>query len=194
MKFDNKYYDNWHDNKNPRLTNKIKYTTILKIIKKGPILDVGCGNCNFLEICKNKKLNAQGIDFSRKAVELARKKGFKVKIGDSEKIPFKDNSFATITLLDVLEHVYSPRKTLDEIYRVLKINGELVIVIPNTFSIRRLLSGPDKSKEHINKFDYFTIKPFIENCGFKIKSIQGLSRFPLGVFSDALLIKAEVIK
>lgn len=194
MKFTKNYYNNWYDNIDVTSTNKRKYDAVFKLIKKEPILDVGCGMGNFLKICKNKKLNAQGIDFSKKAVELARKKELKVKIGDAENIPFKNNLFATVTLLDTLEHVYSPRKTLEEIYRVLKSHGELIIVIPNTFSIRRIISGPDKSKAHINKFDVFTIKPFIENCGFKVKKIQGLSRLPLSIFSDALLIKAEVIK
>ena len=194
MKFDKKYYDVWHDNKDSDLTNKLKYEAVLNLIDKEPILDVGCGSCNFLKICKDENIEAQGIDFSKKAVELAKKEKLKVKIGDAEKIPFKNNIFATVTLLDVLEHVYSPRNALDEVHRVLKPQGELIIVIPNSFSIRTIILGPDKSEEHINKFDYFTIRPFIENCGFKVKKIQGLSRFPFGAFSSALLIKAEVIK
>lgn len=55
--------------------------------------------------------------------------------GRGEALPFAANSFDLITMYDVLEHVVSPRATLDECWRVLRPGGLLATVFPPYYDI-----------------------------------------------------------
>jgi 2-polyprenyl-3-methyl-5-hydroxy-6-metoxy-1,4-benzoquinol methylase len=57
-------------------------------------------------------------------------------IVDKEPLPFPDDSFDGVLFTEVLEHLlYDPRKLVDEIYRVMRPNGELVVSTPNVLRI-----------------------------------------------------------
>jgi len=74
--------------------------------------------------------------------------------------PFGNESFSTIFLLDVLEHLKHPEKTISECFRALKYNGTLFIAVPS----RR--SGYYRHKNHIQFFDK---KSLMELLGNKFK-------------------------
>lgn len=50
--------------------------------------------------------------------------------GDAQHLPFGDNSIDTVLLLDVLEHVDDDLRALDEVCRVIRANGQLLLSIP----------------------------------------------------------------
>jgi SAM-dependent methyltransferase len=51
--------------------------------------------------------------------------------GDAVALPFADNSFAVVTLFDVLEHILDDKKAISEALRVLKTGGFLMVSTPN---------------------------------------------------------------
>jgi SAM-dependent methyltransferase len=51
-------------------------------------------------------------------------------VGDIHNLPIEDNSIDAIICKAVLEHVHSPEKAIDEIYRVLKKNGKCLVYLP----------------------------------------------------------------
>lgn len=51
--------------------------------------------------------------------------------GDATTLPFTDNSFAAVTMFDVLEHISDDKKAISEALRVLKPEGFLLISTPN---------------------------------------------------------------
>jgi SAM-dependent methyltransferase len=48
-------------------------------------------------------------------------------VGDAHELPFEDESFERILCTEVLEHLHTPQKAIDEMYRVLKKGGELIL-------------------------------------------------------------------
>jgi len=86
---------------------------------KGHILDIGCGEGNYLI----KKWNdGIGVDvFPWDGVD---------KVIDTTKLPFDDESFDTVTMLAVINHIVQRKQVLDECYRVLKKNGRILMTIP----------------------------------------------------------------
>ena len=56
---------------------------ILKEVRKGPVLDAGCGNGNLLALLK-EKFEVEGFDISEVAVGLARKRGLKIGLANIE--------------------------------------------------------------------------------------------------------------
>ncbi|MBI3397102.1 class I SAM-dependent methyltransferase [Candidatus Woesebacteria bacterium] len=111
----------------------------------GPFLDIGSGKGELvLYLARNGK-RAFGIDYSKDAYEIATKnlsrENKKVKALTSYKIlditnlPYKNNFFECIFLLDVVEHL-TPKQlklTLKEIKRVLKTDGTVIIHTNNKY-------------------------------------------------------------
>lgn len=99
------------------------------------VLDFGCGKGVFVKdlLSINSSLKVTGVDISKTAISYARKKMPKTKfylITEGEKLPFKDKSFDFIFVLDVLLHVYDTELVFNELFRVLKPKGKLLITVP----------------------------------------------------------------
>lgn len=124
------------------------------------ILDLGCGDGFFLSQVNVKR--KVGLEMSTQAVNAAKKKRLDVRVFDFEtkKLPFKQNEFDVVTLLDVLEHTFDPRKPLNIAAQAGK---RIVITVPNfAFFVSRLqaLSGgvPTILGERKGHIFYFTRK------------------------------------
>ena len=97
----------------------------------GNLLDIGCGNGNYLVDENRKKIRwATGIDVDKNSVKK-NKCLDEIAIGNIEKLPFKNNSFDIVTSLWVLEHIKNPEEAVREVNRVLKPNGIFIFVTPN---------------------------------------------------------------
>lgn len=129
---DKKYFDNLNKH---FYKNINKYTSYLKekYFKDKKILDAGCGSGVMVDwISKRFDAEVSGIDLSPYAIKKAKKR-YKGKFfcGDLEKTNFKENSFDTILLFDVLEHIVYPKKVFRELKRILKPKGNIIIISPN---------------------------------------------------------------
>lgn len=101
------------------------------------VLDIGCGRgfyVNALASCEFIK-EIIGIDKNERYLEVARKnkidKRVKIMKGSVYAIPFKDNFFDLVICSEVLEHLKNESMALNEIKRVMKRNGELIITVPS---------------------------------------------------------------
>ena len=97
-------------------------------------LDFGCNKGLFLNKLKAKKIGRLvGVDISEEAVKKGRQLFPEleiIKIHETTPLPFDDASFSSITILDVLEHVYQQPELLAELNRVLKDGGKLIVTVP----------------------------------------------------------------
>src|SRR3989344_2947773 len=83
---------------------------ILKYVKHGPVLDIGCGNGNLLVLLKDK-FDVEGFDISEVAVKLARKRGLNIKLAGIEN--FKTSKkFKTILMIGLLVLTKNPESYL----------------------------------------------------------------------------------
>lgn len=160
----------------------IKFNFIKKKIdQKIKHLDIGCGPGTFIGLLK--KTESIGIDISKNQILYANKnysnkhKSFYV---FKKKIPLKDNSIDTISLIELIEHLNNLEleKLMLECMRVLKKNGKIVITTPNYFSLWPLLefilnfiSPISYEHQHINKFHEKKLKNFLKSQNLKIDKI-----------------------
>jgi demethylmenaquinone methyltransferase/2-methoxy-6-polyprenyl-1,4-benzoquinol methylase len=105
---------------------------VVKAIDPQPgerILDIACGTGTSSAALLRSGAEVVGLDFSPGMLEQARRKHRKVDFveGDAMKLPFGDNEFDAVTISFGLRNVAEPRIALDEMYRVLKPGGRLVI-------------------------------------------------------------------
>lgn len=100
--------------------------------RKGRLLDVGCGIGELLWAAKESGWDYVGIDPSKQFIEIAREKlGVEGKTTTLEDAGFSDNSFDIVTMGGIIEHLYSPLTTLDEVNRILRPDGWFWFDAPN---------------------------------------------------------------
>lgn len=136
------------------------YDVLVNEIQKsqsGKILDIGCGNGNLFTFLPDGKYELFGIDFSENMISEA-KKNCKTKVSfivaDAEKLPFDDNTFDIVVCNASFHHYIHPNIVLEEMNRVLKIGGKVLIgdpYIPKGIRgiINALLRFSDSGDYHI---------------------------------------------
>jgi SAM-dependent methyltransferase len=100
------------------------------------ILDIGCGRGEFLYLCARNGGIVIGLDYSPAAIRiLSGRKYSNVTIiqASATMLPFRDNVFDKVVMLDFVEHVAPDdlRKCLEDVGKVLKPRGQLLIHTPN---------------------------------------------------------------
>lgn len=120
----------YHFIKGIALKNKLHL--IHSLSSKGTLLDIGAGTGEFLLICKKNGWQVTGIEPSDKAKAIAQKKGIHIETALGL---LPDHSFDVITMWHVLEHVPDLNHQLDELKRLLKPNGTIIIAVPNFNSL-----------------------------------------------------------
>ncbi len=107
---------------------------------EGNRLDVGTGTGEVLLRSQNRGLRV-GIDLSLEMLRLARSKckACKFLVADAENMPFKDNTFGSISLSLVYRHLLDRRAFLKEARRTLSKGGELAMLDINRFALTPLL-------------------------------------------------------
>lgn len=109
------------------------------------VLDVGCGNGYVLSHYARHGAEVVGVDLTRTAVELSRKRfalgglsGEFVEV-DGNALPFPDAHFDIVCSMGVLHHIADPRPMVDEIFRVLKPGGRLIVMLYHRYSWKNLV-------------------------------------------------------
>jgi len=101
---------------------------ICKITKDSTVLDVGWGLSSVLHFVEGKRFGVDSLaDDYLKMYDYP--EGITVKKGFGEYLPFSDNYFDVVFCSNALDHVTSPKKTMNEIYRVLKNIGHFVLTV-----------------------------------------------------------------
>lgn len=124
-------------------------------VKEKKVLDVGAGDGLITSL-----LGAKGIEFEPEGVRLAQEKGVDVIQGDAYKLPFEDNSFEAVTMIDVLEHLKHPQKALKEARRVAPI---LYVQTPSLHD-----DGKIHTRYHVQEWTPVSLTEFVQSCGYKL--------------------------
>lgn len=103
------------------------------------VLDFGCGDGTTIGTWLAAHAGSYtGVDISAAATAEARRLGLDARVvGLDDRLPFADSSFDLVTCVEVLEHMFAPQLTLEEIKRVLRPGGQVFITVPNAAYWRR---------------------------------------------------------
>ncbi|WP_299119368.1 class I SAM-dependent methyltransferase [uncultured Tenacibaculum sp.] len=113
--------------KNYTLKKKLKLINSFNTESK-TILDVGAGTGDFLKVCKENNWEIKGVEPSDKARKIAEEKSIKLR---EEITEIKNTTFDVITLWHVLEHIPNLVEYTNQLKKLLKPNGVLIIAVPN---------------------------------------------------------------
>ena len=173
--------------------NKWTMAKFLNFIS-GEILEVGCGIGNFTnELTKYGKVWA--IDINKNYIDQLKKmSGVEVGLGDIEKGEyfFTKKQFDTIICLNVLEHIQNDNQACENLYKLLKKDGILILLVP-THSF--LYGEIDKNIGHFRRYERNKIINKLKSIGFSILKIRRLNILgALGWFIAGKILKRSTVE
>ncbi|BAU11722.1 type 11 methyltransferase [Leptolyngbya sp. NIES-3755] len=163
----------------PLLEPVLRWLRLRRVIAEIPehsiVLDVGCGRkAAFLKAIAPRIQQGYGVDF--KVAEFQTDKLTAIQVHLGEELPFADASFDVVTMLAVLEHIEHEQAILQEIHRVLKPGGKLVLTVPSIWaqpvleflSYRLRIVDEAEIRDHKRYYDRQTLKRvLIQVAGFE---------------------------
>lgn len=115
----------------------------IRFSKKQRYLDIGSGVGGALLYCNGRGVSCVGFDISDRAIRLSQNilpPSIRTLVADGEHLPFPGNFFDIVSSLGVLEHFNDPGQGIREIARVLKRDGQALLVVPNSYWIMNRLN------------------------------------------------------
>lgn len=114
---------------------------VIPYVPNGRVLDVGCASGEYLLRLKSIGWQCQGVDFSPKAVAIAREHGLDVFLGGLLDVGFESSSFDFVTAHHYIEHIPNPDEIMAEMGRITKPGGTILIRTPNSEALGRRWFG-----------------------------------------------------
>lgn len=155
----------------PTLVHHLNYEIAEQYIREKKVLDVGCWTGQFEKLAIKSVKQIVGLDPDSAAIVYAKENNPKVKfvIGEAGHLPFPSNSFDTVVFSEVIEHL--PQNTeaqaLNEIKRVLKPKGILILATPNKHLLSILLDPAFFLSGH-RHYSLKQLQSLVEQSGFQI--------------------------
>ena len=209
--------NNYYEGKKGYGISKRRLSAILFLlgdIKDKKIIDIGCGNGYLGKVLKEKKAVVHGCDISNDAVNQAEKELDKAFQFDVSSNNFKkiEKKYDIIINTELIEHLLQPEKFLENLKKILKPDGFIVLTTPNflMWSNRiKMFFGKFEYREtgfwdrgHIHFFTYYSLKKTLKNLGYKIVEEKNipyrcpkiLAKIIPGLFVFQMVFKIELEK
>lgn len=156
----------------------------------GRLLDLGCGNGEFMLHARNVGWQVVGADLDPKAVRAARSNGLNVYEGGIDVFGSDSQQFDAITLSHVIEHVYDPVETLRSCRRLLRTGGWIWIDTPNIEAIGHDRFGADwrglEPPRHLVIFARKSLIRSLKEAGFSDISDSPYRPLCAGMFAASM--------
>ncbi len=165
-----------------------KYSLIKNLSQKyfkENILDVGCGRMPYRKLLEEHNINYTGVDIAN---DVYQKENTPDYFWDGKTLPFENDIFQNAMLIEILEHVPDTKNILNEVYRILKKDGYLLITVPFLWNLHDI-----PHDEY--RFTPYAIKRVLVESNFEIISIEAFGGWKASLASMiALFIKRSPLK
>ncbi len=156
------------------------YQHYLTIYAKGKLIDLGCGNVPFYSLYKNLATEIICVDWPN----TAHKNSYLDFECDLNKpLPIAENTFDTIIISEVLEHISNPELTWSEMARILKPDGKIILSVPFLYKIH-------EAPHDYFRYTEFALKNFAQKNHLKVlelKTFGGLPEVLTDIFAKKII-------
>jgi 2-polyprenyl-3-methyl-5-hydroxy-6-metoxy-1,4-benzoquinol methylase len=159
--------------------------------KEVRVMDLGCGNGSVTELLSRRGYSVVGVDPSEDGVHFAREKYRDLQIDRGsayDALAEKYGQFDFVVSLEVVEHVYSPRKFAATAYNLLNPGGTAIISTPyHGYWKNMALAVTGKwdrhftalwDHGHIKFWSFNTLRALLEEAGFQDIQFRRVGRIP----------------
>ena len=137
---------------------------------RGRILDIGCGNGQFLKLCDDVAFSPYGLEIVKYETESLEKNGipcFNGYLNDFVVYNCGEKKFDTVSCFEVFEHITDHLTFLDNIKNVLVPSGNLVMSVPNR-NRTILFSDDDVPEGHLTRWSVKSLENILDKAGFRV--------------------------
>lgn len=181
-KFDGDYYDYFTPDKFMLEEIRRRYQEFHNLGRfkvTDAILEIGSGGGFAQEILKRVQSNYFPLDIPVRNLKIIKGKCslpvFPV-ASDAHNLPFKERSFDSVIMAEVLEHLSSPEIVLSEVRRILKDQGTLLVSVPYkekiTYQICIHCNKPTPTHSHLHSFDTENLSQLMKTTGFRTVKVS----------------------
>jgi 2-polyprenyl-3-methyl-5-hydroxy-6-metoxy-1,4-benzoquinol methylase len=161
-------------------------------IRRGALLDLGCGRGLFLRVMQRAGFLTWGTELDEASARAARQSGSRVATGALVDGHFEAGQFDVITAWHAFEHFRDPDVVLRECHRILRPGGALIMSMPNIESWQARWAGASwfhlDLPRHLFHYSPSTITALLDAHGFRVERIShySLEQNPFGLLQSAL--------
>jgi SAM-dependent methyltransferase len=159
--------------------------------KKGRrVLDVGAGAGNMMHNLAQYGDEIVGLEYNPIPIPVAHERGWDVRQGDATAMPFEDDSFDIVALLDTVEHIPDETAVFNETFRVTKPGGTMVVTVP---AFMWLWSHNDVLNAHKRRYTTKELRDKVVRIGFRPQRLtyNNFLVFPLAALLILLRREAD---
>ena len=146
------------------------------------VLDLGCGSGRFLAALRDEGAQPVGVEIAEAAAQRARATGVEVRLVEPDgSLPFAHGEFDLVWCSEVLEHIPDVAAALNEVRRVLKRGGRLLLTVPYhgrlqaaAVALTRFDTHFDPLGQHVRFFTRTSLAGTLEATGFAPTEIRRL--------------------
>lgn len=169
------------------------------------ITDIGCGNGVVASLLAKEGHNVTAIDVSPDGIEIARSAFPEVRfevcsVYDDRVLEITGGAIECIVSLEVVEHLFYPKKLLDQSYRILKPGGHLVVSTPYHGYLKNLAISLVNRWDrhftvgwdggHIKFFSKRSLSEMANAAGFKNTRFVGVGRIS-GLWKSMIMVAGK---
>jgi 2-polyprenyl-3-methyl-5-hydroxy-6-metoxy-1,4-benzoquinol methylase len=170
---------------------------IMRSLKNDPnirsVLDAGCGNGNLAARIAAQGFQVSAFDTSTSGIEQARRSSSGVRFEvasayDDLRTRFAQ-SFDACIAVEVIEHLYEPRRFTRRIFETLQPGGMFILTTPYHGYLKNLMLALSGKMDnhftalldggHIKFWSRGSLTQLLQGCGFEVTHFEGAGRLPL---------------
>jgi ubiquinone/menaquinone biosynthesis C-methylase UbiE len=159
-----------------------RYDEAIRTYARGDLIDLGCGNVPLFLAYKDRVNSVTCVDWPATRHKVDH---LDHELDLTENLPFPDNTYSTIILSDVLEHIPSPGQLLSEMHRILAPGGVAIINTPFLYWVH-------EAPHDYYRYTEYALQRFANDAGFRVISLEPIGGLP-EVLADFIAKKPRVI-
>jgi len=147
-------------------------------LKGKKIIEIGCGQGEFLQVLTEFPVQAYGIEHKADLVKTAKKKGLTVEcdFAKDETVKLKNGPFDAFLSFNFLEHQPNPNGMMRCIYENLTENGYGLITVPSFEYILENNAFYELLRDHIANYTQDSLRFLVEKNGFRVLECERINR------------------
>jgi 2-polyprenyl-3-methyl-5-hydroxy-6-metoxy-1,4-benzoquinol methylase len=188
------YRENYDPRKAENLLNIFRQIIPELSDMQNTLLDIGCGDGDFIDLARKDGWNVCGLDSDRGAIANIERKGIKAFEANLGESLIDIGQFSVVTLWDILEHIDNLPVTLSWLRKTVMPGGTIIVLTPDAESfidyiakIERTLTLHNSQKlmslclnrYHLNRFTKTGLINLFERNGFVKELVTGIHIFSL---------------
>jgi 2-polyprenyl-3-methyl-5-hydroxy-6-metoxy-1,4-benzoquinol methylase len=156
------------------------------------VLDVGCGRGVLLAELADRGFETHGVEHTEAAARSADPRAHIRIAPELVEAGYPAEYFDKVIIWHVLEHLRNPRATIEEVRRILRPGGHLIVAVPNFGSAQARWAGAAwfhlDPPRHLYHFPLSVLRLLLKNAGFIVESEHHMSlrQNPFGWIQSAL--------